>query len=49
MPMVFFYYSDQNDVTSFWVQKHARAHAQIYFGQEIFEIYPKCTEYTHDL
>ena len=24
------------------MQKHVRAHAQIYFGQEIFEIHPIC-------
>ena len=55
MPMVCFSIirdSEQNDqmshLKSIWVQKHARAHAQIHFGQVIFEIYPICTEDTHD-
>ena len=41
LPMVFFLLlGTQNKMTRYHILK--------YFGQEIFEIYPTCTEYTHD-
>ena len=54
LPMVFFLLlGTQNKMTRYHILKYlgpkaCLAHAHIYFGQEIFEIYPTCTEYTHD-